>query len=278
MFDVPFFAAIMIPIVAIIGGISVAIVVVLPAIVLSRAQARDLQDGSRTSTGVRGRRWTRLLVLAEVAFACAILMATALLVRSVSRMLRAPTGVGERGIVAATLQLPSSGYRTWARVDEAYDALLASLRAQPGIARKLAAGEALFGTIDTYLIYRLTREQVFATDHTNASRTLLFDIARLQWDEELCRWWEVPCAALPEVRESAAEFGTTTLAGVLPRPIPICGVMGDSQASLFAQRCFERGMAKVTFGSGSSVLLNVGVANMNNRITEAFWADSEPEG
>jgi glycerol kinase len=132
------------------------------------------------------------------------------------------------------------------------------VRNRPEIRRKLAAGEALIGTIDTYLIYRLTGGTTFATDSTNASRTLLFDIGRLKWDEELCGMWEVPPSALPEVRESSARFGETTLGGTLARPLPICGVMGDSQASLFAQRCFAPGAAKVTFGTGSSVLLNIG--------------------
>jgi glycerol kinase len=132
------------------------------------------------------------------------------------------------------------------------------VRHHPELRRRLTAGEALIGTIDAYLIYRLTEGAVFATDATNASRTLLFDLGRLRWDEELCTWWEVPRAALPEVRDCTARFGTTTLAGALPRPLPICGVMGDSQASLFAQRCFRPGSAKVTFGTGSSVLLNIG--------------------
>jgi glycerol kinase len=126
------------------------------------------------------------------------------------------------------------------------------------IARKLISGEALIGTIDSYLIYRLTKGTVFATDSTNASRTLFFDIGKLRWDEELCRWWQVPIKALPEVRDSSAHFGETTFDGALERPLPICGVMGDSQASLFAQRCFQPGSAKVTFGTGSSVLLNIG--------------------
>ncbi len=128
----------------------------------------------------------------------------------------------------------------------------------PGLAAKLAAGEALVGTMDTYLIYRLTGGKTFATDATNASRTLLFDIGRLCWDEELCALWQVPLRALAEVRGSTARFGETTLDGLLDRPLPICGVMGDSQASLFAQRCFEPGLAKVTFGTGSSILLNIG--------------------
>jgi glycerol kinase len=82
----------------------------------------------------------------------------------------------------------------------------------------------------------------------------------LEWDDELCSWWQVPRNALPEIRGCSDEYGATTLAGLLPRPVPICGVMGDSQASLFGHRCFEPGTGKVTFGSGSSVLLNVGHA------------------
>ncbi len=132
------------------------------------------------------------------------------------------------------------------------------IRNHPEIAKQLGDGRALIGTIDAYLIYRLTNGKVFATDHTNASRTLLFDIANLRWDEELCRIFEVPMLALPEVRDSTARFGETTVDGILPSSIPLCGVMGDSQASLIAHRGFSPGMAKVTLGSGSSVLLNIG--------------------
>jgi glycerol kinase len=130
--------------------------------------------------------------------------------------------------------------------------------ARPELAAKLKSGEAVIGTIDAYVVHRLTAGKVFATDDTNASRTLLFDIGRLRWDEELCGLFDVPVRALPEVRESAARFGETDAAGALPRQVPICGVMGDSQASLFAQRCYRPGMAKATFGTGTSVLLNIG--------------------
>ena len=127
-----------------------------------------------------------------------------------------------------------------------------------GLRAKLESGDALVGTIDAYLIYRLTGGKVFATDHTNASRTLLYDIGKLQWDSWLCGLFNVPTAALPEVRESSSRFGETTFEGILPDSVAVCGVMGDSQASLFAQRCFEPGAAKITFGTGSSVLLNIG--------------------
>lgn len=134
------------------------------------------------------------------------------------------------------------------------------VRHDSALRARLADGSALIGTIDTYLVYRLTQGRVFATDTTNASRTLLFDIARLQWDEELCALWSVPRAALAEVRDSTAQFGETTLDGALGVPLPICGVMGDSQASLFAQRGFEPGTAKATFGTGTSILLNIGAS------------------
>ncbi len=132
------------------------------------------------------------------------------------------------------------------------------LREEPDIASRIRDGSALIGTIDSYLIYRLTNQQVFATDHTNACRTLLFNINSLEWDEELLGLFGIPRNALPEVRESTAGFGDTGLGGVLKKRLKISGVMGDSQASLFAQRCFKPGMVKVTFGSGSSVLLNIG--------------------
>jgi glycerol kinase len=108
------------------------------------------------------------------------------------------------------------------------------------------------------LIHRLTSGCTFATDPTNASRTLLYDVATLRWDPQLCELFGIPLRALPEVRESFANFGETIADGALPSKLPICGVMGDSQASLFSQRCYTPGMAKATFGSGTSVMLNVG--------------------
>jgi len=150
--------------------------------------------------------------------------------------------------------------RTGLRIDPYFSAskLQWLVRERPDLRAKLESGEAVIGTIDAYLIHRLTRGAVFACDPTNASRTLLFDVRRLRWDEELCALWQVPVRALPEVRESFARFGETTLDGLLPRAVPICGVMGDSQAALFAHGCFTRGSAKVTLGTGSSVLLNLG--------------------
>ena len=132
------------------------------------------------------------------------------------------------------------------------------LDARPDLRARLIDGSILFGTIDTYLIYRLTGSKVYATDHTNASRTLFYDLGKLAWSQELCKVFGLEFSELPDVRESTAWYGDTDLMGFLNRRIPICGVMGDLQAALFAQRCFAPGSVKVTFGTGSSVLLNIG--------------------
>ncbi len=129
------------------------------------------------------------------------------------------------------------------------------LENEPEIAAALRDGRALLGTIDAYLIYRLTEGRVFATDATNASRTLLYDIHTLNWSDELCGLFGVPRAALPEVRDCDARFGETRLFG---GALPICGVMGDSQAALFAEHCFTVGSSKATFGTGTSILVNIG--------------------
>lgn len=148
------------------------------------------------------------------------------------------------------------------------------LEAEPTIKAQLEAGTALLGTIEAYLIYRLTGGSVFASDHTNACRTLLYDINTLNWSDELCMIFGIPRQALPEIRESASHFGETDCQGLLHKDVPICGVMGDSQAALFAQRCYTPGGAKVTFGTGSSVLLNVGdipVRSANGIVTTIAW-------
>lgn len=158
---------------------------------------------------------------------------------------------GDAPLVQRRTGLPVDGYFSASKLQWL-------VRNNPSLAAQLQQGTALIGTIDAYLIYRLTHGRVFATDATNASRTLLFDLERRAWDDELCALWEIPRRALPEIRDCDAQFGDTTLDGTLSRPLPICGVMGDSQASLFAQRCFAPGSGKATFGTGTSVLLNLG--------------------
>lgn len=150
----------------------------------------------------------------------------------------------------------------------------------PELEARLKDGSALFGTIDTYLIYRLTSGEVYATDHTNASRTLLYDIEKLGWSKDLIDIFGLKFGVLPEVKESSAYFGETSLGECLDRPIPIYGVMGDSQSALFAQRCFTPGGAKVTFGTGSSVLMNIGHEkrlSQKGNVTALAWVlDGRP--
>ncbi|MEK3884772.1 glycerol kinase GlpK [Paenibacillus sp. PL2-23] len=119
-------------------------------------------------------------------------------------------------------------------------------------------GELLAGTIDSWLLWKLTGGKVHATDYTNASRTQLFNISTLQWDEELCQWFRVPIGLLPEAKDSDAVFGEASELGLFDTPVPISGVIGDSQAALFGHLCLDPGMAKATYGTGTSVLMNVG--------------------
>lgn len=115
--------------------------------------------------------------------------------------------------------------------------------------------DILVGTIDSWLIWKLTNGKVHATDYTNASRTLLFNIYTLKWDDELLSVFNVPSSSLPEVRSSNDLFGSVQDSEVVCKGIPISGVIGDSQAALFGQQCFERGMAKATYGTGTSVMI-----------------------
>ena len=114
-----------------------------------------------------------------------------------------------------------------------------------------------FGTIDSWIVWRLTGGATFATDASNASRTMLYDIRENRWSEELCDILGVPISSLPEVQPSSGRFGLTNVDG-LPSGIPISGIAGDQQASLFGQACFTEGSAKNTYGTGSFVLMNVG--------------------
>ncbi|MBO9433873.1 glycerol kinase GlpK [Ruegeria sp. R13_0] len=137
----------------------------------------------------------------------------------------------------------------------------------PGAREKAEAGELLFGTIDSFLIWRLTEGRNHVTDATNAARTLLFDIHKGAWSAEICDLLDVPMAMLPEVLDCAADFGTTTLLG---GNIPILGVAGDQQAATIGQACFQPGMMKSTYGTGCFALLNTGtqpVASKNRLLT-----------
>ena len=142
-----------------------------------------------------------------------------------------------------------------------------------GARAKAEKGELAFGTIDTFLIWRLTGGKVHATDATNASRTLLYNIHSGEWDEELLRILNIPRALLPEVKDCAADFGVSD-AGLLGAAIPICGVAGDQQAATIGQACFEPGMMKSTYGTGCFALLNTGdkaVISRNRLLTTVAY-------
>ncbi len=127
----------------------------------------------------------------------------------------------------------------------------------PGARLRAEAGELLFGTVDTWLIWNLTKGAVHVTDYTNASRTMLYDIHRMCWDEEILKYFDIPGCMLPEVYPSSHVFGMTD-ASVLGGCIPIAGAAGDQQAALFGQCCFEAGQVKNTYGTGCFMLMNTG--------------------
>ena len=143
----------------------------------------------------------------------------------------------------------------------------------PGVRARAERGELAFGTIDSFLLWRLTGGAVHATDITNASRTMLYDIREQRWDSELCGLFNVPESLLPEVRDNSGVFGLTA-PGLFDVQLPIAGMAGDQQAALFGQGCFEAGMAKSTYGTGCFTLLNTGenAVQSGNRLltTPAF--------
>ena len=127
----------------------------------------------------------------------------------------------------------------------------------PGLRGRAEAGEAVFGTVDAWLLFRLTNGKTFATDHTNAARTMLYDIGRRAWDDDLLALFDVPPCALPEVRSSSGVLGMCQAAH-FGSEMPIAGIAGDQQAALFGQGCWEAGQAKNTYGTGAFLLLNTG--------------------
>ncbi|MDC1438033.1 glycerol kinase GlpK [Planktomarina temperata] len=146
-----------------------------------------------------------------------------------------------------------------------------------GAAERAARGELLFGTMDSYLIWKLTEGRAHVTDATNAARTMLYDIRQGCWDAQICALMQVPPAMLPDVRDCASEFGTTKLFGA---DIPILGVAGDQQAATIGQACFEPGMLKSTYGTGCFALLNTGdtLVTSKNRMlgTIAYQLGGKP--
>ncbi|MDD8023615.1 MAG: glycerol kinase GlpK [Paracoccaceae bacterium] len=159
----------------------------------------------------------------------------------------------------ATGHGPEVSFKTGLLLDPYFSATKISwiLDHVPGARALAEAGALAFGTIDTFLIWRLTGGRVHATDATNAARTMLYDIGRGQWDADLCALFGVPMALLPDVRDCAADFGATDPAH-FGRAIPIAGVAGDQQAATMGQACFAPGMMKSTYGTGCFALMNTG--------------------
>ncbi len=141
----------------------------------------------------------------------------------------------------------------------------------PGARRKAEKGELLFGTVDTWLIWMMTGQTVHATDYSNASRTLLYNIHTREWDETLLKAMDIPVSMLPAVQDSSGYYGCVTIGGV---KIPITGVAGDQQAALFGQACLGAGMAKNTYGTGCFLLMNTGdnlCASQSGLLTTIAW-------
>ncbi len=179
---------------------------------------------------------------------------------------RALKAAGHEPMVAARTGLLLDPYFSATKIGWILDAV-------EGARARAERGELLFGTVDSWLIWRLTDGAVHATDATNAARTLLYDIRRNRWDAELCDLFGVPMAMLPEVRDCAADFGTAR-ADLFGGPVPILGVAGDQQAATIGQACFAPGMVKATYGTGCFAVLNTGgefVASRNRLLTTVAY-------
>jgi glycerol kinase len=172
----------------------------------------------------------------------------------------------DRRTAAICDQLKADGWEPYVRENTGLviDAYFSGTKVQwildnvPGARKKAEKGDLLFGTVDSWLIWKLTGGKVHATDYSNASRTLLYNIVGLAWDENLLAALRIPASMLPEVRPSSGDFGTTQPEIFFDREIPITGVAGDQQAALFGQACFAPGMAKNTYGTGCFMLMNTG--------------------
>ena len=146
---------------------------------------------------------------------------------------------------------------------------------KPAIKQVIDEGKAFFGTVDTWLLYKLTGGKVFATDYTNASRTLFFNLHTLEWDKDLLSTFNLSTLNLPQVKASSANFGTSTFGGIFTEAISISGMIGDSHAAAFGEGCFEAGTAKATLGTGCSILMNIGnkpQKSQNGMITTICWS------
>jgi len=145
----------------------------------------------------------------------------------------------------------------------------------PTIQSAIFKAEAFFGTIDAWLLYKFTNGKEYATDYTNASRTLFFNLHTLQWDNELIDLFGLTGINLPRVKTSSSLFGETTLHDLLPKPVPVTALIGDSHSAAFGEGCFEAGTAKATLGTGCSILMNIGskpIQSTNGMVTTICWS------
>ncbi len=148
----------------------------------------------------------------------------------------------------------------------------------PVIASAIENGKAFFGTIDTWLLYKFTNGAAYKTDFTNASRTLLFNLNTLFWDEELIAAYGLAGIQLPALQPSSSSFGETTLEGLFENPLPVTAMIGDSHAAAFGEGCFEAGTAKATLGTGCSILMNIGnkpVQSNNGMVSTICWSTEQ---
>lgn len=143
------------------------------------------------------------------------------------------------------------------------------------VKKAIAQDDAFFGTIDTWLLHKLTDGKAYLTDHTNASRTLFFNLETLSWDEDLIRSFGLDGLHLPDIQPSSSYFGETDFGGLLPVPVPVTAMIGDSHAAAFGEGCFGPGIAKATLGTGSSILMNIGPepkASQQGMVTTIGWS------
>ena len=144
----------------------------------------------------------------------------------------------------------------------------------PGARKKAEAGDLMFGTIDSWLVYKLSGDNVHVTDYSNASRTMLYNIFDLKWDEELLEMLDIPASMLPEVKPSSCVYAHTAPYHFYNMEVPIAGIAGDQQAALFGQTCFNAGMAKNTYGTGCFLLMNTGdkpIVSKHGLVTTIAW-------
>ncbi len=148
-------------------------------------------------------------------------------------------------------------------------------RNNAAVRQAIQKGEAFFGTVDTWLLYRFTNRQAYRTDHTNASRTLLFNLHTLQWDQQLIDAFGLTGIQLPQVQPSSSFFGNTNINGLLPQDVPVAAMAGDSHAAAFGEGCYRPGIAKATLGTGCSIMMNIGnkpVHSKHGMVSTICWS------